>query len=228
MGGPALEGQALNIYNSMNAYGFTDQEIADVLSARGLYTPGGTTQPEQVTGIINQQIQTGGDGGDGGPQGIATPKKFYDKTYTGMTFPDGAPIMGGFEETEGPGFLDSITNAFDGLAGLYKKFSPIGMIGRKIEQNRQFKQAQTNKAIEQAEMQRKIREAEEAAAAAALANAQRTGRRPGTGGGGPPGTSGVQDSGGATGGYSYDAGGREGFGYGLKEGGLATMFTRRR
>ena len=62
MGGPALEGQALDIYNSMNTYGFSDQEIADALSARGLYTaPGsGTTQPEQVTGIINQQIQPGG------------------------------------------------------------------------------------------------------------------------------------------------------------------------
>tara|TARA_Y100001937_G_scaffold47916_1_gene66956 strand:+ start:473 stop:1342 length:870 start_codon:yes stop_codon:yes gene_type:complete len=46
---------------------------------------------------------------------------------------------------------------------------------------------------------------------------QRRGRRPGTGGGGPPGTSGVEDSNdaGGTGGFSYDAGGREGFGYGL-------------
>jgi|TARA_A100001201_G_scaffold1257_1_gene3257 hypothetical protein len=60
MGGPALEGQALNIYNSMNAYGFTDQEIADALSARGLYTPGGSTQPEQVTGIIGSQLNQGG------------------------------------------------------------------------------------------------------------------------------------------------------------------------
>jgi hypothetical protein len=63
MGGPALEGQALSIYNSMNAYGFSDQEIADALSARGLYTAAGsgTTEPEQVTGIINQQINQGGD-----------------------------------------------------------------------------------------------------------------------------------------------------------------------
>ena len=65
MGGPALEGQALNIYNSMNAYGFSDQEIADALSARGLYTaPGsGTTQPEQVTGIIGSQLNQGRDTG---------------------------------------------------------------------------------------------------------------------------------------------------------------------
>jgi hypothetical protein len=40
---------------------------------------------------------------------------------------------------------------------------------------------------------------------------QRRGRRPGTGGGGE----GRQDSGGPTGGYSYDSGGRQGFGYGL-------------
>jgi len=63
MGGDPLTGQALQIYNSMNAYGFSDQEIADALSARGLYTaPGsGTTQPEQVTGIIGSQLNQGGD-----------------------------------------------------------------------------------------------------------------------------------------------------------------------
>jgi len=63
MGGPALEGQALAIYNSMNAYGFSDQAIANALQEQGLYTPAGsgTTQPEQVTGIINQQIQPSGD-----------------------------------------------------------------------------------------------------------------------------------------------------------------------
>ena len=60
---------------------------------------------------------------------------------------------------------------------------------------------------------------------------QRRGRRPGTGGGGE----GTPDSGGTTGGYSYDSGGRQGFGYGLKyggrvgyaNGGLASLFTRR-
>jgi hypothetical protein len=62
MGGPALEGQALQIYNSMNAYGFTDQQIADALSARGLYTASGTetTAPN----IIGSQINQGGGGGD--------------------------------------------------------------------------------------------------------------------------------------------------------------------
>jgi hypothetical protein len=32
---------------------------------------------------------------------------------------------------------------------------------------------------------------------------------------------------GQTGGYSYDSGGRQGYGYGLKDGGLASLFTRR-
>jgi hypothetical protein len=73
--------------------------------------------------------------------------------------------------------------------------------------------------------------AREAVASAAALEKQRRGRRPGTGGDGPPGTSGIKDTaasqgfspgqaGAGTGGYSYDAGGREGFGYGLKEGGL--------
>jgi len=58
----------------------------------------------------------------------------------------------------------------------------------------------------------------------AFLESQRRGRRPGTGG---DGGGGVQDSGGSTGGYSYDSGGRQGFGYGLKDGGIASMFTRR-
>ena len=43
MGGSPLEGQALSIYNSMNAYGFDDQAIANALQEQGLYTPGGST-----------------------------------------------------------------------------------------------------------------------------------------------------------------------------------------
>ena len=61
MGGPALEGQALAIYNSMNVTGATDQEIADRLSSLGLYTPGGTTTtPPGGTGA---QVNQGGGGG---------------------------------------------------------------------------------------------------------------------------------------------------------------------
>ena len=54
MGGPALQGQALDIYNSMSGYGFTDQQIADALLGQGLYTPaggggGGVSVPFAIT-----------------------------------------------------------------------------------------------------------------------------------------------------------------------------------
>ncbi len=63
MGGPALEGQALSIYNSMNVTGATDQEIADRLTSLGLYdsnasTPDPTPDPGQNQG----GSQSGGDG----------------------------------------------------------------------------------------------------------------------------------------------------------------------
>jgi hypothetical protein len=62
MGGPALEGQALNIYNSMNAYGFSDQEIANALQGQGLYTAAGSGAPETTApNIIGSQINQGGD-----------------------------------------------------------------------------------------------------------------------------------------------------------------------
>ena len=65
MGGDPLTGQALSIYDSMKAYNFSDQEIANALSAKGLYTAGGGGGGgEQETGIINKNINTfsGGDG----------------------------------------------------------------------------------------------------------------------------------------------------------------------
>ena len=64
-----------------------------------------------------------------------------------------------------------------------------------------------------------FQKAKKSAAAAKQLESQRKGRRPGTGGGGE----GKQDSRGPTGGYSYDSGGRQGFGYGLKNGGLVSL-----
>ena len=63
MGGDPLTGQALSIYESMNSYGFSDQEIANALQEQGLYTPGGSTPPETTTpNIIGSQINQGGPG----------------------------------------------------------------------------------------------------------------------------------------------------------------------
>ena len=61
MGGPALEGQALSIYNSMNAYGFDDQAIANALQEQGLYTPGDSTPDTPDTTIQPVGLQTGSD-----------------------------------------------------------------------------------------------------------------------------------------------------------------------
>ncbi|BCV04011.1 MAG: hypothetical protein CM15mV77_390 [uncultured marine virus] len=65
MGGSPLEGQALAIYNSMNATGATDQQIADRLSSLGLYDPNASTPPDSGDNIIGSQINQGGGGGGG-------------------------------------------------------------------------------------------------------------------------------------------------------------------
>ncbi len=65
MGGDPLTGQALSIYNSMNSYGFTDQQIADALSAQGLYGSGSTPASDTpVTNTATNIINQGGDGGN--------------------------------------------------------------------------------------------------------------------------------------------------------------------
>ena len=216
MGGPALEGQALNIYNSMNSYGFTDQQIADALRAQGLYdvAPVETPVTNTAPNIINQ------GGGDGPPGPDPTGTKTYGKTFTGMTMPDGTPI-GSSGVVEGVGIIDGLKNAATGLFDLYSKFSPIGIFSNFMKQRSEKQQELQDNAIDKAkkerEMQQAIKDAE--AAQAALNNAVRTGRRAGSGGAGIA----TDDTG-----TSYDAGGREGFGYGLKDGGLVSMFVEKR
>jgi len=68
MGGPALEGPALGIYNSMKAYqSFTDQEIADAIKQAGYELPtadSGTTPPGSTPGN-NLGYQSGNEGQGG-------------------------------------------------------------------------------------------------------------------------------------------------------------------
>ena len=62
MGGDPLTGQALSIYNSMNAYGFDDQAIANALQEQGYYTPPGSDTPDTPpTTIQPVGLQTGND-----------------------------------------------------------------------------------------------------------------------------------------------------------------------
>jgi hypothetical protein len=108
MGGPALEGQALNIYNSMNSYGFTDQQIADALQGQGLYTPSGSTPPETTTpNIIGSQINQGGGGDNNfGGQGIGAFGNLDPNTKQTMQV-EVADGKGGVEIKEVDTYLDA-------------------------------------------------------------------------------------------------------------------------
>jgi hypothetical protein len=68
MGGPALEGPALGIYNSMKAYqSFTDQEIADAIKEAGYELPTSSTPdptPDPGQGAGQGAGQSGGRGSD--------------------------------------------------------------------------------------------------------------------------------------------------------------------
>ena len=120
MGGPALEGQALDIYNSMSAYGFTDQQIADALSARGL-SSSGIKQPEQVTGIINKAIPESGNDGPKGDFGLFgdllkdTAKDFNVQVYD--------EELGDFIDTTLTGYKNVNTGLFQTKEG--KNINPM-------------------------------------------------------------------------------------------------------
>ena len=108
-------------------------------------------------------------------------------------------------------------------SGIMKGYSPVSMFGgvglnqaidkriARINKTLAKQKKNRSKVLENRLKELKELRAKESAASSAALEAQRTGRRPGTGGDG----GGVKDSGGPTGGYSYDSGGREGFGYGL-------------
>ena len=100
MGGSPLDGQALSIYNSMNAYGFDDQAIADALQEQGLYTPGGSTPDTPDTTIQPVGFQGSNDGPYAGQVVDQTNYGFNKKNYApgekleinpaafGVSFPD--------------------------------------------------------------------------------------------------------------------------------------------
>ena len=188
-------------------------------------TPTPTPEVPGIPNIINQNLG-GGDGSDNRPQTNPRPTQTYTRTYApDLNF---AEFTSGIEGT--PSYTQEYTKPTT-LFDLYQKFAPAGIVMKYFNDRKEFKQAQTNKALEQVAMQQKIREAEAAAAAAeaaALANATRTGRAPTA-----PRGSGIQDSqslgnpsAGQTGGYSYDSGGRQGFGYGLADGGRVYLYNR--
>ena len=125
MGGPALEGQALSIYNSMKDYGATDQAIADALAARGLYTPGDSgSTPTPPEGIIGAQLNQGGRDdnrtgfGKFGNLDPTTERTFVKDVYTiDKNAAPGAPMTGSFKPTEVTGYLNVNTGNYQTLEG---------------------------------------------------------------------------------------------------------------
>ena len=216
MGGPPLEGTALSIYNSMSAYGFSDQEIADALAERGLYTPGGTTEETGIIAsapnIINQQ--TGGDG---------------PSTPPGPTFNRNDLLGTSDYQGTGPGFIESILGIPAALVNAYSKISPMNFVKNIFKPNVQTYYNQPNlDAIAKAEEERKAKAAAERAAF--LAEQQRTNIASQLGG--PDGQSGGKYAGGEAfasanpygGSGTMDDLGADSF----KDGGLATMFKKKR
>ena len=279
MGGPALEGQALQIYNSMKGYNFSDQEIAAALSARGLYTPAGsgttTTAPE---GIIGAQLNQGG-GRDDNKTGFGlfgnldptTEKTFVKDVYSIDMAAPGAPMTGSFKPTKVTGYLNTKTGnyqTFEGKninhAGINFKPAFVGILealglgepknltglpykegqiagtftGKKLSDFNPlnlFKKQQATVAEINAMNQKAIKDmqakkaAEEAAARRELENRIISGGANISGGGGGNITTSAGTF--APGDYSDVAGTladpREKMDF-YKDGGLATMFTRRR
>ena len=208
-----LSEQAQGIYDSWISAGHSEEDVLAYLESRGLYNApviqeGIMTAPN----IINQNL-----GGDGGGSNISPNYGTYQKEYTGMTMPDGTPIMSGLTKQKGPGFIEGLLELYENIP------TPLNLVKRGINKFQDWRTQQNQVAIDiqkKAEAERILKEKIAAAeAAAASARAGASGRRPGSGGQGI-----ATDSTGT----SYDAGGRQGYGYGLKDGGLATMFTRRR
>ena len=125
--GGLLTGQAKSIYDSMMAAGyFTEDEIRNAIIGAGYEIPGASpAQSEQVTGIINQQLQTGG-GRDDNQTGFGkfgnldptTERTFVKDVYTiDKNAAPGAPMTGSFKPTEVTGYLNVNTGNYQTLEG---------------------------------------------------------------------------------------------------------------
>ena len=221
MGGPALEGQALDIYTSMNKYGFSDQEIADALSARGLYTAAGnTTTTTPLTNTQTNIINQGGGGGGNGGGGITT----FDKGFSSQNFGLGPNKDVVDYEAEaygiGPTFKGQVARAFSALSNIPTPFNIARMgITKAINFAKQ-------KAAEKKE--KELQDFYNSTQAAITRDIARDNKAAGTGGY-QAGYGGDFMGGGGRGRGNdpSDKGGSDSMGS-FKRGGLATMFTRRR
>ena len=121
-----------------------------------------------------------------------------------------------------------LTDTGQVASGIMQGYNPVSLFGstglnqaidKRIARIQKTLQKKKSDTLQQRLKDLQALKAKEAAASAKALEAQRIGRRPSA----PSGDGGTKDSGGPTGGYSYDSGGRQGFGYGLKNGGLVSL-----
>jgi hypothetical protein len=219
MGGPALTGTALDIYNSMKAYGFTDQDIANALRARGLYdtTPAPTApvQPLQP----NMTKPNGGGKDENDTFGV----KNTSSIFGGLNIEDPEAEAYGIGPTVGGTFArmrSGLGNIVTTLRGLP---TPLNLALRAIENiNNPYTNVlgNLNKATRQAINRESVRDLQGRIDRGEFGSTTPTPQDAARGGGGRGGSRGGRSAG-------FDQGERGGR-QGRKDGGLATMFTRRR
>ena len=232
MGGDPLDGQALSIYNSMNAYGFSEQEIANALQEQGLYTPGSTpVVDDPITNTAPNIINQGG-GGDGPPKGptfnrndlLGTPDYFPAEPFS---FKDTVSDIG--EYIKGGGIIGA---GIRGIKGLFSKntkdyvTTPQLKARDRLEAERKAKEEAARQEVERQAAYAQARQDRETYAA--LEKSITSGQ--GDGGRDRP-DSGPTATGagmGVGGGYASDYGFlKNGGRVGYKDGGLATLLNRR-
>ncbi len=133
MGGPALEGPSLNIYNSMKSYGATDQAIANAIAQAGYELPtadSGTTPPGSTPGN-NLGYQSGNErqGGIMDLDPYSNTSSFKNQTntspvdyskYSASEIEKGIDIYGNpiDESITSKGFIGSAMDKFSNLPGI--------------------------------------------------------------------------------------------------------------
>jgi len=177
-------------------------------------------------GVLTDDIGriVAGPGGYNTPEGIMA--GYNAAQMTGKTFDKRTDRIGktlsdkyGISDADIQGLMDGTLDD-DDISNKYGITTNLTSNLRNINLAKQNFLKQKNKAAEIAAFKKKQKQQEASAKASAKLEAQRRGRRPTA----PSGDGGTRDdqgdrNQGQTGGYSYDSGGREGFGYGLADGG---------
>jgi hypothetical protein len=194
-------------------------------------TPTTSTPDAGIPNIINQALNQnlgGGDGSDNKPQTNPRPTQTYTRTYApDLNFAEFT--AGGFGDYSGkgtPSYTQEYTKPYT-LVDLYQDFAPAGIVMKYFNDKKVAKQKLQDDTIAKAAAERAAKEAE----AAALRNAVTYQYN-------NPSKKAVDDPSGGNRADAYNKGGanvaaanytstgREGFGYGLADGGRVYLYNR--